>query len=152
MKWPPRLSRAYFGDWFKWQRRDQRDAIVLLGIAAMAFVLSDYYDIPHNIFQFGMKYESWKVDDLIFVSFLLGIVWTVYGFRRYQDVSQEIKARTSAELEARNLARHDPLTGLPNRRFFAEKLDECLRTVSETRRIAILMLDLDGFKMINDTH
>jgi diguanylate cyclase (GGDEF)-like protein len=58
----------------------------------------------------------------------------------------------AAEVEARNLARHDPLTGLPNRRFFAEKLDECLRRVSDTQWLAVLMLDLDGFKVINDTH
>ena len=76
----------------------------------------------------------------------------VYGFRRYQDLSYEIKARISAGLEAHNLAQHDPLTGLPNRRLFSEKLDEYLRGVSETQRLAVLMLDLDGFKMINDMH
>ena len=58
----------------------------------------------------------------------------------------------AAEVEARNLARHDPLTGLPNRRFFAEKLDEGLRGASDAQRLAVLMLDLDGFKLINDTH
>jgi diguanylate cyclase (GGDEF)-like protein len=133
-------------------RRDQRDAIVLFSIAVVAFVCSDIYDIPHNIFEFGMKYETWKVDDIIFVIFVLGAAWMIYGFRRYQDVSHEIKARISAELEARDLARHDPLTGLPNRRFFAEKLDEYLHGASDTQRLAVLMLDLDGFKTVNDTY
>jgi diguanylate cyclase (GGDEF)-like protein len=136
----------------KWMRRDQRDAIVLFGIAVVAYVFSDIYDIPHHIFEFGMKYESWKVDDIIFVIIVLGIAWMVYGFRRYQDVSHEIKARIFAELEARALARHDPLTGLPNRRFFAEKLDEYLRSVNDTQRLAVLMLDLDGFKTVNDRY
>jgi diguanylate cyclase (GGDEF)-like protein len=58
----------------------------------------------------------------------------------------------AAEIEARNLARHDPLTGLPNRRFFAERLDECLRVTGDTQRLAVLMLDLDGFKMVNDKY
>jgi diguanylate cyclase (GGDEF)-like protein len=44
------------------------------------------------------------------------------------------------------------LTGLPNRRFFVEKLDEYLRSTSDTRRLAVLMLDLDGFKKVNDMH
>jgi len=136
----------------KRMRRDQRDAIVLFGIAAAAFVLSDIYDIPHHIFEFGMKYEHWKVDDIIFVIFVLGVSWMIYGFRRYQDVSHEIKTRISAELEARALARHDPLTGLPNRRFFAEKLDEYLRGANDTQRLAVLMLDLDGFKTVNDRY
>jgi diguanylate cyclase (GGDEF)-like protein len=136
----------------KRMRRDRRDGIVLFGIAVVTFVCSDIYDIPHHIFEFGMAYEKWKVDDIIFVSFVLGIVWMIYGFRRYQDFSREIKARRSAELEARDLARHDPLTGLPNRRLFAEKLDEYLRGASDTQQLAVLMLDLDGFKKVNDMH
>ena len=133
-------------------RRDRRDALVLLGIAVVTFVCSDYYDIPRHIFEFGMAYENWKLDDVIFVSFVLGILWMIYGIRRYQDLTREITARRSAELEARQLARHDPLTGLPNRRFFAKLLDECLRNASEMQQAAILMLDLDGFKMVNDRH
>jgi diguanylate cyclase (GGDEF)-like protein len=136
----------------KGMRRDQRDAVVLFSIATIAFVCSDIYDLPHHIFEFGLKYENWKVDDIIFVIIVLGIAWMVYGFRRYQDVSHEINARIGAELEARNLARHDPLTGLPNRRFFAEKLDEYLRGASDTQRLAVLMLDLDGFKTVNDRY
>jgi diguanylate cyclase (GGDEF)-like protein len=136
----------------KGMRRDQRDAIVLFGIAMAAFVCSDFYDLPRNIFEFGQKYENWRVDDIIFVIFVLGVAWMVYGFRRYQDVSHEVKARISAELEARDLARHDPLTGLPNRRFFAEKLDEYLRGANDTQRLAVLMLDLDGFKTVNDRY
>src|SRR3984893_423412 len=136
----------------KGMRRDQRDAIVLLGIAVVAFACSGIYDLPDIIFNFGMKYDNWRVDDIIFVIFGLGIAWMVYGFRRYQDVSHEIKTRISAELEARALARHDPLTGLPNRRFFAEKLDEYLRGANDTQRLAVLMLDLDGFKTVNDRY
>jgi diguanylate cyclase (GGDEF)-like protein len=89
------------------------------------------------------------IDEMIFVMFVLSVAMIVYGFRRYRD---KINARISAELEAHNLARHDPLTGLPNRRFFAEKLDEYLRGASDTQQLAVLMLDLDGFKMVNDMH
>src|SRR6267154_1463238 len=50
------------------------------------------------------------------------------------------------ELEAKKLARHDPLTGLPNRRFFVETLGEVLQTTIADSQSAVLMLDLDGFK------
>jgi diguanylate cyclase (GGDEF)-like protein len=63
-----------------------------------------------------------------------------------------MKARHSAELEAEKLARHDPLTGLPNRRFFVETLGEVLRTTTDDARSAVLMLDLDGFKSVNDAY
>ena len=138
--------------WIKQLRRDVRDAVVLFGIALIAYTLADFYKLPPKVFQFALDYEDWDVDDFILVGVVLSITWIVYGFRRYQDLSREMKTRRSAELEARNLARHDPLTGLPNRRFFAEKLDECLRGASDTQRVAVLMLDLDGFKLVNDLH
>ncbi|WP_117237204.1 bifunctional diguanylate cyclase/phosphodiesterase [Thermus sediminis] len=53
------------------------------------------------------------------------------------------------ELEGRltHLAYHDPLTGLPNRLFFLEKLAQALK---EDPRLAVLYLDLDGLKLVND--
>jgi diguanylate cyclase (GGDEF)-like protein len=89
---------------------------------------------------------------MVFVVFVMAVPMIVYGIRRYREVSHEVKARIEAELEARNLSRHDPLTGLANRRFFGEQLDEDLRGVTATHRLAVLMLDLDGFKSVNDMH
>ena len=125
---------------------------MLLAIGIITFLLADRYDLPPHLLQFGLDYADWEMDDLIFVFFMLSAALMIYGFRRYQDLSREIKARTAAELEARNLARHDPLTGLPNRRFFEEKLEECLRDAIAVHQVAVLMLDLDGFKTVNDTY
>jgi diguanylate cyclase (GGDEF)-like protein len=152
MKWPQQLSHVSPTEWFDWRRRDIRDAVVILSVAVLTFLAGHVYDLPEKLIQLGTDYAEHEVDDMIFVMFILSIAMMVYGFRRYQDLSHEIGARISAELDARNLARHDPLTGLPNRRFFAEKLDEYLRCTSDTQRLAVLMLDLDGFKMINDAH
>jgi diguanylate cyclase (GGDEF)-like protein len=147
------LARVAFPTgWFDWKRRDTRDALVLLAIGIVTFLLADTYDLPPHLLQFGLDYADWEMDDLIFVVFMLSAAMMIYGFRRYQDLSREIKARTAAELEARNLARHDPLTGLPNRRFFEEKLEHCLRDASAAHQVAVLMLDLDGFKTVNDTY
>jgi diguanylate cyclase (GGDEF)-like protein len=143
---------AFPAQWFDWKRRDTRDALVLLVIGIIIFLLADRYDLPPHLLQFGLDYADWEMDDLIFVVFMLSVALMIYGFRRYQDLSREIKARTVAELEARNLARHDPLTGLPNRRFFEEKLEEYLRDASAAHQVAVLMLDLDGFKTVNDTY
>ncbi|GMA59619.1 hypothetical protein GCM10025859_00590 [Alicyclobacillus fastidiosus] len=48
------------------------------------------------------------------------------------------------------LAYHDPLTGLANRRFFSETIAELYTAENEQFCCAILMLDLDGFKQVND--
>jgi diguanylate cyclase (GGDEF)-like protein len=48
-------------------------------------------------------------------------------------------------------ARTDPLTGLPNRRFFAERVEQAIaRRARHGGRIGVLFLDLDGFKLVND--
>jgi diguanylate cyclase len=50
------------------------------------------------------------------------------------------------------LALHDELTGLPNRRLFADRLTTAIERSDRTRsRLALLILDLNGFKVINDT-
>ncbi len=56
------------------------------------------------------------------------------------------------EREMTYLARHDPLTGLINRREFEHRLQFCLRTAAEERREhALFYIDLDDFKLVNDT-
>lgn len=152
MKLSPERSHAFQTSWFDLGRRDTRDAMVLLGLAVLATVVTHAYDLAPKVLQLGIEYAEWELDDIIFVVFLMSIAMMVYAFRRYRDLSKEIKSRIGAESEALKLARHDPLTGLPNRRFFEEKLEDCLGTASVTHQMALLMLDLDGFKVVNDTH
>jgi diguanylate cyclase (GGDEF)-like protein len=153
MNWFGRLPVAARAvGWVNRLRRDVRDAVVVFGIALIAFAFSEFYDLPRKMFQFALDYADWQVDDLVFVTFVLSVAWIIYGVRRFQDFSRELQARRCSELDAHNLARHDPLTGLPNRRFFTEKLDEYLCSASVTQRVAVLMLDLDGFKLVNDLH
>ncbi len=55
-------------------------------------------------------------------------------------------------LETEHLARHDMLTGLPNRILFRERAAEALRAAERRgRKVAMMLLDLDGFKEVNDT-
>jgi diguanylate cyclase (GGDEF)-like protein len=152
MRLPAKLACIGQTDWFVWRRTDARDVVVLFGVAMLSYAVAHAYDLPPKLFQIGIDYADWEVDDMIFVVFVMSIVMTIYAFRRYRDLSKETKSRIGAELEARKLARHDPLTGLPNRRFFEERLGEYLGAVSSTHQVAVLMLDLDGFKAVNDTH
>ena len=66
---------------------------------------------------------------------------------------QDVTDRRRQEVELQHLADHDPLTGLLNRRAFERALDQHLARV---RRYgvqgALLMIDLDGFKAVNDQH
>ncbi|GIX22585.1 MAG: hypothetical protein KatS3mg121_1368 [Gammaproteobacteria bacterium] len=55
-----------------------------------------------------------------------------------------------AEKHIRHLAYHDTLTGLPNRRHFMEALSEALATADDGALTAVLFVDLDRFKLVND--
>ncbi len=70
-----------------------------------------------------------------------------------ETLSAEISEREAAEARAQSLARHDPLTGLANRRHFLEELDRRLALIgNEPCAFALLCVDLDRFKPINDVH
>ena len=65
----------------------------------------------------------------------------------------QLQCTQAGERLARHLATHDPLTTLPNRRSFRERLDGALSPEpSERQALAVMYIDLDGFKPINDRH
>jgi diguanylate cyclase (GGDEF)-like protein/PAS domain S-box-containing protein len=64
---------------------------------------------------------------------------------------RDLQARKQAEQHIRFLAHHDSLTGIPNRSTFNKRLDQEIERTRETgRRLAVLCLDLDRFKEVND--
>jgi diguanylate cyclase (GGDEF)-like protein len=66
-------------------------------------------------------------------------------------VVEDITERRNAEARINHLARFDALTGLPNRAFFHDELDRIISSMRRTGPSAILFVDLDQFKQVNDT-
>ena len=69
-------------------------------------------------------------------------------------VSSDISERKALEAELERRASHDPLTGLPNRHAFVERIGQALRRTrrrQNSRGVGVLFMDLDGFKTINDS-
>ena len=64
----------------------------------------------------------------------------------YEDITE----RRKAEARIAHMARYDMLTELPNRSFFREQMEHALRQVRRDEAIAVLCLDLDHFKEVND--
>lgn len=70
---------------------------------------------------------------------------------RARDLRREFRRRVESERAAYHLAHSDQLTGLANRRRFLEAVDDVLATPLDAGRVhVILLLDLNGFKTIND--
>lgn len=81
-----------------------------------------------------------------------GTYITYQGKPAIQSVVRDITERKKAEREISYLAHHDSLTGLPNRNFFNSHLNMSLkRSDLKNRNICIMFIDLDRFKIINDT-
>ncbi|AFZ23669.1 PAS domain S-box/diguanylate cyclase (GGDEF) domain-containing protein [Cylindrospermum stagnale PCC 7417] len=92
--------------------------------------------------------------------FLVGVIRDI---TQRKQIEEDLK-RTAVELfrsnnelklkedNLRYIAYHDPLTGLSNRQFFAEQLDESLNWAQNNNlSLGLLFIDLDGFKQVNDT-
>jgi diguanylate cyclase (GGDEF)-like protein len=71
---------------------------------------------------------------------------------RNEQLREEITKRQEGEAKLNHMAHHDPLTGLPNRMLFNDRLQHALqRAHREGHPLAVLFLDLDRFKNVNDT-
>ncbi len=77
-----------------------------------------------------------------------------FGGQPHQAIAvRDLKARRAAEHHIRYLALHDALTSLPNRSSFTTQLDQRIEDASANgRRLAVLYLDLDRFKEVNDLY
>ena len=72
--------------------------------------------------------------------------------RLYAASQEELELRRRAEADLAHQATHDPLTGLPNRLLMHDRLAQALaRLDRQTNSLAVLLLDLDRFKVINDS-
>ena len=82
----------------------------------------------------GIENEAWNLPKFMVAT---GMIFTV--------LEEQLGA-------AKHAALHDALTGLPNRRLFAQRLDGALeRARRERGRVALLVIDMDDFKKVNDT-
>jgi len=71
---------------------------------------------------------------------------------RYVSILSDITPMKRAEAQLQHLAHHDTLTGLPNRLLFADNLQQSIaRAQRHCQRVALLFIDLDRFKFVNDS-
>ena len=79
---------------------------------------------------------------------VLGVIESSRDITEHLDLTAQLQAR---ERQLAHLAEHDPLTDLPNRLVFADRLHQALRHAHrEHHKVALLFVDLDRFKLIND--
>jgi len=120
-------------------------------VLASGFLMLEF-DIFRDEGQVSAREQTIELDEVLLFGPLLIIVALIFALHRHLAHKTELAKRIVAEQRAHSAARYDPLTGLANRLLFMERTDEALGlALNQGSPCAILFLDLDGFKPVNDT-
>ena len=133
---------------------ESKPDLVPLGIAVAAVILLTGIGIRILPATFSWLFDNGAAPDrLMLTAFLLNIALVMLGWRHYRTLTQEIAEHRKAEENARLLAETDALTGLLNRRSLSPAADQLfVESASTGQAVAIVMLDLDKFKQVNDSN
>lgn len=130
----------------------RRDLVVLTVLVIAVFMLiwtgSEFFN------RLNFVGPSFGTDlKVTATALILNVVLILFGWRRYADLLHEAEMRRDSEERATLMATTDALTGLLNRKGFADNGDE-LRALAERdgRDLAVLSLQLNRFKVINDRY
>lgn len=128
----------------------------LVGRPALDFVADDARPRVAQVMAAGdeIRYDTAVVHrdgSRVPVEFIVRTM-LVQGEPQRMTIVRDIRPRLEAQARIHHLAHHDSLTGLPNRSAFIERADELLeRARAEGRPLALMFLDLDHFKRVNDS-
>ena len=128
--------------------------MVALGIATAAIILfvatggAVLPDVWRSLWGQGEGPNLFLVNAM-----LLNIALVIFGWRRYNELTTEISDRRLAEATAQKLAETDPLTECLNRRSLTQVTqDLCALSQTTGQPAAMIGIDVDNFKQINDMH
>ena len=119
--------------------------------APVESVLEVYSDVTELVVR--MERGQWKIIAVVLGAMALIYLLLQLILARYQRLlAEKERERAAQEERIRHQAYHDALTGLPNRASFTEHLEEAMRRAKRAGwPLAILFLDLDLFKRVNDS-
>ena len=125
--------------------------VLVILIAAVVLLIwngSEFFNrIAHapNELGAGMK--------VTLIALTLNVALILFGWRRYVDLMHETEMRREGEARAALIASTDGMTGLLNRKGFADKGEELRqKAIEEAKQLVIFSLQLNRFKAINDRH
>ncbi len=129
--------------------RDTRagvDLALIVSVSTLAAAACIHFALVDRIAEAIDGVGPVDLNGVVALAVLVPVATTIYAVRRYRD---SVEVHT----ELARLSLRDGLTGLPNRMFLSAWLEKDLgRTRRTDTRVAVLFVDLDRFKLINDTH
>lgn len=134
-------------------KRSIRDLGVLIAALLVAAFIVFEIDVFEKEGVTDQHQETIELDEVMLLGGLLSVGLLIFAARVNLAQKREMARRLEAEHRARELAFQDGLTGLPNRRQFDDALKEAVAALPRAGAAhAVLLLDLNGFKQINDVH
>lgn len=131
-----------------------QDAVLAVSVLATGLLLAIEFDLFEFVEELPSPEPRISLIEAIALTLLLAMCIGAFIYRRIREEQVDVTRRAEIDVamrELRDQAMRDVLTGLPNRRVVIARLEE-LRLLGDQCRSAFFLLDLNGFKGVNDSY
>src|SRR5579883_307368 len=132
-----------------WRTRELYEFLSLIVVGVCFWIIGDRLGLFAAASQFAVQRH---LLNFVMLSVCMGGGVFVASVRKSLLLHKAMQARIEAETYAASMARHDALTGLANRRLFHETVEKALACRDPNFHFAVMLIDLDRFKPVNDVH
>jgi diguanylate cyclase (GGDEF)-like protein len=132
-----------------WEKGELYELLSLMMIGFCLWFIGRQVGLFDSILAFAFDHN---LQDVMILAACMSAGVFAAAVRKSFLLRKAIRAQREAETLAESVARHDSLTGLANRRFFVEIFEQRLKARRPGDQYAVLMIDLDRFKPVNDVH
>jgi diguanylate cyclase (GGDEF)-like protein len=132
-----------------WGQNELFEVLALMTMGVCVWIVGAKFGVFQAFADYALKNN---LIDVLMFSACMGVGIFAASIRKSFMLRKAIAARFAAEALAESTSRHDALTGLANRRLFRETLERALAARQPDDRLAVMLIDLDRFKPVNDVH
>ncbi|MCJ2035127.1 putative bifunctional diguanylate cyclase/phosphodiesterase [Methylobacterium sp. J-068] len=132
-----------------WGEGELREILCLMMIGTCVWIVGTQLGVFAVLLD---ATRSHNLQDMLMLGLCMCLGLIAAAVRKSFKLRRAMQERDGAEAQAESIARHDAMTGLANRRLFRETLAARLDAASGVPALAVLQVDLDRFKPINDVH
>ncbi len=133
----------------RWRRSELFEVLSFMMIGYCIWFIGKQFGAFDYLLGFATKHG---LMDIVMMSGFVGMGAVVATIRKSFLLRKAITGRAEAERQTESLARHDALTGLGNRSFFVLSLEGLAKSRPRGDQFAVMVIDLDRFKPVNDLH
>jgi diguanylate cyclase (GGDEF)-like protein len=132
----------------RWKKGELYELLLLLGIGQCLWLIGEHLELSSFI---ALQAHERGLSSIVSLGFFMSFFLAIGSLRKSVQLRREMAGRAEAEASAHTMARHDALTGLPNRRRLIEAIDQAAEG-PDRAPAALFLIDLDRFKLVNDAY